>query len=110
MDIFAVAWRQCQACGSQTDQRNGCWYQETCRTCGTRLAAACWDGSQPIKNGGKAQKGKSKGEGKGMKGKGQGEHTAVVQRLKSSNCFSECCKQVIKRTVCVKWCAAQVAD
>ena len=49
MDICAVlTGARCQPCGSQTHQRNDCWYKdETCKTCGKRryLAKLCRNGN-----------------------------------------------------------------
>ena len=61
MDIGAVAWRRCQACGSHIKRNDG-YKDATCRKCGKRghLAAACWSEGQQTKNSGiEGQKGKS---------------------------------------------------
>ena len=66
MNVGAVAWRMCPACGSQTHQRNDCCYKdETCKKCGKRghMASVC------SHDAGKVQKDKGYGEGNGKKGK-----------------------------------------
>ena len=62
MDSNAVlTGAKCQSCGSQTHQRNDCWYKnETCKTCGKRghLAKVCRNAQTP-------RHGSAKGTGKG---------------------------------------------
>ena len=65
MDVGALTWRNCWACGSHTHERKDCWYTNvTCKKCGKRgrMTSVCWV------NAGKAQKGKGKSESKGEKG------------------------------------------
>ena len=65
MDVGALTWRNCWACGSHTHEQKDCWYTNvTCKKCGKRgrMTSVCWV------NAGKAQKGKGKSESKGEKG------------------------------------------
>ena len=65
MDVGALTWRNCWACGSHTHERKDCWYTNvTCKKCGKRgrMTSVCW-----VKAG-KAQKGKGKSESEGENG------------------------------------------
>ena len=74
IDISAVLTSaECQSCGSQTHQRNDCWYKEKpCRTCGKRryLTKVCRSGNAQTPRH-QSPKGTCKGSGKGS-GKSEG--------------------------------------
>ena len=70
MDISPVLTSsKCQSCGSQTPQRNDCWYKdETCKSCGKRghLTKVCRSGNaQAPMNGSSTGTGKGSGNGSG---------------------------------------------
>ena len=114
MDISAVLTGAKYQCGSQTNQRNYCWYKdETCKTRGKRghVAKVCRSGNAQT-----PRHGSSKGTGKGS-GKGSGKskskkrthetclccgkegHKKADCKFESATC-SNCGKVVHLRAVC----------
>ena len=105
MDICAVlTGARCQSCGSQTHQKNDCWYKdETCKTGGNRryLAKLCRHGNAQTPTHGSSQvtgkgpgKGSSKSQGQGQgqgqgKGEGEGEGEGKGKKRTPGTCL--CC-------------------
>ena len=89
---------KCQSCGSQTHQRNDCWYKdETCKTCGKRrhLAKVCRRGNaQTPRNG--SPKGTGKGSGMCLE---RGRTQESRSKFRTATC-SNCGKVGHLRAVC----------